>query len=393
MGKPNMELIKKSIDTSILVSGGGFMPDEVADKFLLEVFQSNALLSRIRTVIMKSKKQIINTMGIGEKLMRKIGEHQDASATKGGFATVQTGQIEMTTEKYGLPWEITEEFLEDNIESRNINRVIADFFIGQMGRDTEYHAVNGEKVDPIPSTTVATIAVDGVTDPIDVVVADVSGFPRNSEAGWLVIDSEKLSYEYIDIGAKTFKNCERAQDGTTIAVHAIGQPVTWEGHQLTGSDNGWLAQMYAGNSNFVDLSAINSGNISKGHFFELKRALPKKYRTNSELIWLLGSDQFDKWIEYLSERVTALGDSVIVGGKYLPLGIQAIEVPSWPEDTIALTWAKNLILGVWRRLRMRSVDSDSRAVLEDTILYNMTTRIGFNIERTDAVAIGNGLNV
>ncbi len=77
----------------------------------------------------------------------------------------------------------------------------------------------------------------------------------------------------------------------------------------------------------------------------------------------------------------------------MPLGIDAIIIPSWPEDTIALTWAKNLIIGIWRRLRLKSVDNDFKAVMEDRIFYNMLTRIGFNIERDDAIAFGDGLVV
>jgi hypothetical protein len=390
MGISNMALMRKAIETSDLASGG-YLPEKVVETFLLEMKAKNKLLQLVRTEIMKSHTEKIPKLGVGDKIMRRVGEGQDASTTKGGLAGINTGQIELSTEEFCLPFGFTRKFMEDNIEKGRINEVLGNMFRDQMARDTEYLAVNGDEVSPIPSTTVATTPIDAVTDPVDVEVADISGFPRTSEAGWLVVDSEKMSYESIDIGTNTFINCARAQDGTTIAAHATGQPAVWEGHQLTGARDGWLKLMYAGDSNYVDLSAINSGNIKKDHFFALQRALPEKYHDQGELVWLMNWKQYSLWTEELSDRTTALGDAIVIGQKYSPLGVTTILAPSWPEDVIALTWSKNLIIGIWRQILIEAVVRDFKSVMENSFFFNMSTRIGFGIERDDAVAFGDGL--
>jgi hypothetical protein len=393
MGKNNQKILKDATTTSDLAAGG-IMNTKQAAKFIRMVFDVTALLQIVRTITLPSPTYEIDKIGVGSRLMRGMAENEDMSAhtRKPVF-----GKLEMAAKKYALAYEISEDALEDNIEGKTLESVIAQMFATQMGLDMEDLALNGDTVytGSAPSDTVDMVGnIDATTDPIDIVVDSVTDFPRTGEAGWIKIDSEYFKYEYID--TLTFKNCARAQNGSTIATHNDGATVTWERHELIGVDDGWLAKMYAGDANYVDLSAIGAtvSEIDKAHFFELYNAIPSKYTRGggkTKLRWLMSSLQYQKYIEYLTSRATGAGDAALFGAEYKPLGIKAIEVPSIPGDSMILCNPKNLIVGFWRKIKVRSTNTDKESIMKDLRFYNSTVRWDFEIEEEEAIAFGDGL--
>jgi hypothetical protein len=269
---------------------------------------------------------------------------------------------------------------------------VRNLFAEQFGLDSEDVALNGN--DTQPNATAVDMAgnIDGVTDPITITVDATTGYPRNSDAGLLKIDSEYLSYE--SKTGTTFVNCARAQNGSTIATHLDNAAVTYELDPLIGVDLGWFNQALAGNASFVDLSAINSGSISKDHFFSLYRAMPQRFSRGSrkrDLKWMLSTNQWIKYLEYLSDRVTGGGDAAIGGTEQKPLGIAVIEVPSMPGDAIMLTNPKNLIWGVQRNMKVRRDGSSKDAIMKDIVFWNTSARFAMAIEEEEGIAIGTGL--
>ena len=389
MSKTNKQLLKAATTTSDLAAGG-IMNEKQAAKFIQMVFDTTALLQLIRTINMPSPLYEIDKIGVGQRIMRGMEENEDmAPYTKKPIF----GKIELAAKKYSLPWELSEDALEDNIEGKSLEDVIAGLFANQMGLDTEDIGVNGDRVytGSAPASTI-TANIDGTTDPIDVPIAAVTGFPRNSEAGYVKINNEYLAYTHID--TLTLKACARAQAGTTIAAHTSGDAITWVRHPLIGVDDGWVKLMYSGGSAYEDLSAINSGNIKKDHFFKIFRNLPAKYRRGANkaaLRWMMSSLQKSKWDEVLTDRLTSAGDAVLGGADLKPLGIPMLEVPSFPEDTMCLTYPKNLIVGIWRRIKVRKTDMDKDSIFKDLRFYNTTTRMSFQIEETEACSFGDGL--
>lgn len=386
----NEEITKAIIDTAAL-AGGGIMNAKQAAAFIKMVFDQQALLPIVRTVIMPRATMELDKVGVGQRIMRGMTENEDMSAY-----TVKTnyGKINLAAKKYALPYELSEDMLEDNIEGKKHATTIAQLFATQMGLDMEDTAVNGDTV--APTATTLNGDVDGTSDPVDIVVDAIATFPRTSEAGWLLCQSEYLSYEYYDVGTKTFHNCARAQNGSTIATHADGTALTWSSHPLIGNDDGWLKQMYDGAANYIDLSAINGGEIAKGHFFQLFRAIPRKYTrgaNKARLRWLMSSMQYSKWLEYLTDRNTGAGDAALLGRDFSPLGIKPVEVPSLPDDTMGLTYPKNLIVGFWRQIKVRMTAVDKESIFADKRFYNSTVRWDFRIEELEAVSYGDGLKI
>ena len=391
MSKKNTQIIKDALNTSDLTAGG-IMSKKQALKFIRMVFDTTPLLQSVRTISLPSPKFEIDKIGIGRRLMRGYqSENEDfyQYTKKPNF-----GKIELDTRKYGLPWEISEDALEDNIEGQALENIIASLFAEQMGLDMEDIALNGDTLTPADTALNMVSGINAISDPVDIVCDDVSGFPRTCEAGYLKIDNECFAYESIDIPANTFKNCSRAQNDTVIAVHADDAAISWVKHPLIGVDDGWLKQLYAGGGHYVDLGDISSGYLSKDHFFSLYRALPRKYTrvgAKSRLRWLMSSSQYSLWQEYLTNRQTNAGDAVLGGADFRPLGIEPMEVPPMPDDTIILTDPQNLIVGFWRNIRVRKTDTDRDSIYRDLIFYNSTVRWDFIIEEEEAVAFGDGL--
>ena len=265
----------------------------------------------------------------------------------------------------------------------------------QFGLDIEDLGINGDTVytGSAPTATMTT-SIDGSTDPIDVVCSGgISGFPRTCDAGYIQIESEKLKYDRIE--GNTFKDCARAQDGTTIAAHTQPQTVTWVRHALVGDQDGWLKQCYSQGSNYTDLSAINGGDLKKDHFFRIERNMPSQYRrgaARARLRWLMGVQQESIWREQLTNRGTAAGDMVLGGGQMNPLGIPIEPVPALPEDVVVLVDPMNFIQGIWRTVRVKSTDMALESVMQDLRYYNVTMRIAFQVEQAQAVSFGDGLN-
>ena len=387
MNKSNEQILRDAVTTTDLASGG-IMNQKQAAKFLQMVFDTTALLQIVRTINMPSPKYEIDKIGVGQRIMRGMTENEDMSSyTKKPIF----GKIELDAKKYALPWELSVDALEDNIEGKKFADVIASKFAKQTGLDTEDLAVNGDVVysGAAPDDTLN----GGIDDAVTTLTVDSSvGFPRTSEAGWL-----KLGTEYISYTAKTattFTGCTRGANGTTAAAHLDAAVVDWIRNPLIGNDDGWLKLMYGGSSAYTDLSGIQAGVLKKDHFFDLFRALPQKYRrggNRAALRWMMSSTQKSLWEEYLTDRATGAGDAVLSGKDFSPLGIPMLEVPSFPEDSIVLTYPKNLIVGIWRKIKVRKTDVAKESIMKDLIFYNSTLRMDFQIEETEAVSYGDGL--
>jgi|GEM_PF-443209 len=398
MGMSNKEAVRKAVTDTTIVGAGGILNTEQSRVFIETVRESTALTQIVRTVSMGSSSMEIDKVGIGSRIARAMAENDTTHVNY--LRSPQHGKITLTAKKYGLPWALTEEVIEDNIEGESYEDRVARLMASQFGLDIEDLGINGDTVysGAAPTATMTT-SIDGTTDPIDVVCSGgITGFPRTGTSGYIQIESELLKYETVDTATNTFKNCARAQNGTTIASHTQPKTVTWVRHGLIGDQDGWLKKMYSGGANYLDLSAINTGDIEKGHFFQIMRNLPSQYRRGGALArlrWLMSVNQASIWREYLTNRGTPAGDAPLVGndvGAMRPLGVPIVTVPSLPDDTIVLTDPMNLILGIRRRIKVKSTDMALESVMQDLRYYNVTMRLAFQLEEVNAVSFGDGLN-
>lgn len=89
--------------------------------------------------------------------------------------------------------------------------------------------------------------------------------------------------------------------------------------------DGW--QKLAEGGNIVDAAGQN---IGLSIFSQAIRAMPTKFRRNKSMLrWFMSPDLWQIYLEKLSTRATALGDSAAGGASHGPFGIPAVPVPLW----------------------------------------------------------------
>lgn len=391
----NRTVARKAVEDLTNLASGGLLGTKQAKKFIQMTMDSTIMLKVCRTAIMDAPVQEFDKVGIGSRIARGMSESDTSHVNYMRQPT--HGKLTLTAKKIGLPWGITDEAKTDNIEGESYEDRLARLMTEQLGLDLEDYAINGDTTTGSSTTVNMAGNIDGTTDPIDIVVADVTGFPRTGTAGFLLIDSEYFLYESVDTTTNTFKSCARAQNGSTIATHLNGAAVTWEKHILIGHDDGWLKKLYDGSAHYVDLSAVNSGDLVKKHFFDLERALPVKYRrgaARNRLRWFMSPYQVSIWREYLTDRGTPAGDQPLTGRDaeaLKPLGIPIVDPGAWPDDTIGLGDPRNFMFGIYKDVKVKKTDMDKDSIMQDETYYNATTRVDMEVEETDAVAYGDGL--
>jgi hypothetical protein len=89
--------------------------------------------------------------------------------------------------------------------------------------------------------------------------------------------------------------------------------------------DGW--QRLSDDGNIVDAEGQN---IGLNLFSKAIRAMPTKFRRNKNMLrWFISPDLWQIYLEKITTRATALGDTVAGGASHNPFGIPAVPVPLW----------------------------------------------------------------
>jgi len=77
---------------------------------------------------------------------------------------------------------------------------------------------------------------------------------------------------------------------------------------------------------------VKGSSIQKGIFSEMKRRMPKQYKNDPGLRWLVGDAIATDWADVVSDRGTILGDAALQGAEMSPLGTPMVRVPLILDD-------------------------------------------------------------
>jgi len=91
--------------------------------------------------------------------------------------------------------------------------------------------------------------------------------------------------------------------------------------------DGWDIQ--SAGAHIIDAAAET---IEKNMFAQALRTMPKQYRNDPGLRWLMSDTLATDWMNLLAERGTAVGDSALQGVGLNPFGKPMIQVPLIPDD-------------------------------------------------------------
>ena len=289
----NSQLIKNAITSSGTLQGtgkGGYLSPEQAKKFISYMVDNTAILKDTRMEQMKAPDKTLDFMLIGSRLIRKATE----GAAPNDVTGIDTKRKELRSVKVRLAADITQEFLEDNIEGEDAADRIARELAQQFGNDLADLMFNGD--------TAAT----------------------GNDA------------EFLTIGDGVIKQA-KASTAT---------------HKFSTKDK----------TGYKDV--ILPGMLS---------LMPSKFkRDRNNLRFYCSPTVADEYIKELAQRVSELGDKILMGGELIKfLGIQVFPVEYIPDGVVILTNRLNLVSGVQRDMKVYSQFNQRK----DQTEYTMYMRV------------------
>lgn len=306
MDNENLVTLKKIASSDF--SGGGILNPAQAKQFITFVIDESVVTKAARTKVMSAPSEEISRLHLGDRVL--AGKTEGVAPTSGQYVTASGSQIELTTKAFIVPWKVTYEQMEDNVEESNFEETLM--------RDIAAAAAND----------IEELAILGDTDSLDAFLALKDGWVKLAE----------------DDGA---------------------HPVDIAGSSLTDKT------------------------LNKYVFSAALKALPTKYRRNrNKLVFFVNPDDEQNYRVSLTGRDTNIGDNALVLNENLKIfGVEILPVPAITQGTMVLTMKDNLILGIWKKIRLEK-DKD---IYEGQYEFAFHMRIGFAVEKGDAVVIADGI--
>ncbi|PNX52111.1 MAG: hypothetical protein BV456_00770, partial [Thermoplasmata archaeon M8B2D] len=140
----NQELVKKTISAMDALATNGKLNDAQAMRFIDYVIDETSLKGNVRIVRFRNENMDINKVGIGTRVAVPKNEARDPGVRRG----VTMSKITLTPSALMVPFEITEEFKELNLEGDNFEDHAIRMFATQFANDMEELYINGDKNGP-----------------------------------------------------------------------------------------------------------------------------------------------------------------------------------------------------------------------------------------------------
>lgn len=229
-------------------------------------------------------------------------------------------------------------------------------------------------------------------------------------------DRAKPDVGKVELDAKLFKaevhlndevledNIEQGNLRQTI-MELMGEAISRDMDEVlvqgdTTSGDAFLSQfdglLAAATSNVVASGGVP---LQKSVLKAMIKAMPSEFiRNKKRLRFLTSTDAETDYRDTLAERATTVGDRFLEGDAPVTYsGVPLMEVPLFPEDlgvgsdetNVLLTDPKNIVVGVWRRIRMETDKDISSGILK--IVASM--RFDFKYVHEPAVVKATGVTV
>lgn len=136
------DVMEKVITTTTIgdsENGGGLLGPEQSDTFIDYMWDATVLAKQAQTFRMRSTVQEVDTIAIGEHIVRVATEAVD----DGMNIRPAFGKISLTLSKLRIDWELSRESLEDGLTGEALEDRIARMIATQAGNDIEDLLING----------------------------------------------------------------------------------------------------------------------------------------------------------------------------------------------------------------------------------------------------------
>ena len=118
----NNDVLKKIATNDF--SGGGILNPAQAKKFFTMTIDESVLKNSVRTILMAEPIMEIDKLSVGSRVARPKGEM--TAPASGDYVAVTTDKIELSTKAIVVPWEVSYETFEDNIEGEGFENTLLE---------------------------------------------------------------------------------------------------------------------------------------------------------------------------------------------------------------------------------------------------------------------------
>ena len=399
MGKKkltNEEILQKAVITTAEIASSGKLNDAQADRVIDFVIDVTGLQGRTRVVRFRNDKLDIDKIGVG----RRVAVPKKEASDPGLRRKTTFSKVTLQPEEIMVPWELSDEFVSENLEGEAVEDTIMRLMATQFSNDLEELYINGDKTGPV---VYEDQVVDGGS-PTDAVVDTY----LKLQDGWLKLagGSHIVDHDGQNISNQIFSDM------------IVEMPSKFKRNKRNlkffMSDN--TEQLYRNNlaaraTGLGDTAATSETNIRPFGIEAVPLALlpqtplvtehvtlagttavalkNKNIVNGSEIVVLQSIDSNPKvpvtpYVEGTDYDMDYAAGTIARNGGGALSDPSDVKVSYLALSQMFLTEYRNLVLGIGRDIR---VERD-RNIFSSVSEFAMTARVAVQIEETDAVVLG-----
>lgn len=139
--KSNRSIIAKAaVDTSALKNGGKMNPEQ-AKQFMTFMQDYSSILKKVNFIRMTQTQRNLDSLEVNKRAMRVQNENADNPAT----GTVTQKRRVLSTVGVIMPYDVTFQYIKENIEGKNINDTLAKMFAREFSNSAVELAFLGDE--------------------------------------------------------------------------------------------------------------------------------------------------------------------------------------------------------------------------------------------------------
>lgn len=398
MGKrlSNEELLEKAAITTAEIAAAGRLNDAQADRFIDFVIDVTGLQGKVRVVRFRNDKMDIDKIGVG----RRVAVPKKEATDPGVRRKISTSKVTLQPEEIMVPWELSDEFVSENIEGEAIEDTIMRLMATQFSNDLEELYIQGDKLGPAKFEAELVDGGSSTEAIVDTYLQLQDGWLKLAGASHIVdhngqnIGHQIFSDMIVEMPSKfkrVKKNLKFFSSDTTEQLfrNNLASRATGLGDNAATSE----INLMPFGIELVPLALLPQTPLVTEHkTLAGVVAVALKHKNivlGSEIVVLQSVNAspktpvvpFVNGVDYTLDN--AAGTLVRIGGGNIA-DPSDVKITYMSQSQMFLTEYRNLILGIGRDIRMEK----DRNIFGSVTEFAMTARVAVQIEESDAVVLG-----
>ena len=392
----NEEILKQAAISTAEIISSGRLNDKQADKFIDFVIDVTGLKNKVRTVRFRNDKMDIDKIGVGNRVAVPKREGIDPAVRR----KITTSKITLQPEEIMVPWELTDDFVMENLEGESIDETIMRLMATQLSNDLEELYIQGDKLGMLRYESELVEGGSATDVVVDTYLKLQNGWMKQAGQSHVVdhdgqnIQHQVFSDMIVEMPSKFKRNKRNLKyfvSDTTEQLYRnnLASRATALGDNAATSE----INLKPFGIELVPLALLPQTPYVTEHLTVTIAGSPfalshKNIVSGSELVTLQSIDNnpknpvtpfvegVDYSMDYAAGTITLLGGAIADPSD--------IKITYQSESQIWLTEFRNMILAIGRDIR---VERD-RNIFTSVTEFAMTVKVGVEIEESDACVLG-----